>query len=831
MTLLAAYVAGPYEGISQAPPAVRLPGACQDMQDCHATIPLGVQKRPPFEFIGMVTSTGAGDAYSLYGEFPRGSAATDITYVLSNEAGVIKCYFYLTSDPTCTQIPVTITAEAAAYLATNNPVPNRDFRAVSIEDYTFITNRTVEVVNTGDTASTRPYEGLLWCKIGEYARDYVFSFVDQNPAGALSFSMNYLPATGSASGDARGVATGVVTAALAQGASAIPSGSGGTYNGPSGGISGQLANPPYDLILNGSTLYIANASFNFTPTTSDDQGSTAMYFIKDSVQNFSDLPEVGVQGMVVEVLQSEGNANAGTSNFYVQYTATSPPTGVWQECIQPGAPLGVNPLTLPVALFYDTSTSAWTIDVQPWKRRQTGNVTLSPDPGFVGDYITDIKWYRGRLELVYNGGSVFSDSADPFNYYTTTLAANLESDPLGFLTPVERKSFFKQAVNFDNRAVLFGDKVQAIISSTGVFSSDNARIDELGDYDFNDNVPVQASNHRCYFMSTTSVSSLVYELAINQWSGLALTQEMTTAVPTLLPPNLDRGSTLKSFYISVYGASNGSQLYIHVPRYQDQQRVQNAFYTWNIPTGWTLAGLFFKNSVLRILMRAAIDGNLYQFSQEFAPLALDLAPASIRSWIDFKLPESVCTTSYNAATNITVVTSPIVPAPGYIATVRGTGGANGYPEGYLIPIVARVGHTLSLKGDWTTGTFYLGLRYTSYFIPTEWYVLGQDGKPQHSGRLSLRRIKFDVSNFGYLRVEVNVAGRATRTKLFEGVYLDDPSRAGLNAPPDSLTRVLEVPIGGNSKDTYIKVINDSHLGFALLGYEWQGDFSPRARRA
>lgn len=787
-------------------------------------IPNGLQKRPPVSLLGRVTLNGHGRADALIAEIPRGDPSTDVTLVLNSEGGSIKPYLFLTADPTQTAIPVAVTALAQAYLDSSQPSPVKDLRVCSVEDFTFIVNRTVLVQNGASISIPRPFETLLWVKTGQYARHYHVEVTTPTSGGAIIY--DYAPSTGASGADANGVGTDRIAQALFS--ATVVSGSGGSYNGPSGGMFDSFPGMGIQTcVWQGSTIYFASNTADYTVTSSDDQGGTAMITAKGFVQNFSDLPQVAYDGFVARVLQSQGGQ--GNSDFYVQFTASVPPNGAWKECLAPGSSLGVNPHTLPVALTL--LGSVWTLDVQPWKPRATGDELLNPDPGFVNDRITDVRWYRGRLELVYNGGVIYSDSADPFNYYTTTLAASLDSDPFGFLTPVDRKTFFKRGLTFDNRSVLFADKVQAIVSSTGPFTASNSRIDLLGEYAFNDNVPPQTSNHRAYLTGLTSGSMLVYELAIDRLSGLALITELTTAVPTLLPTTADRATTLEALYITLYGTSGATQIYLHVPRYQDQTRVQNGFYTWNLPSGFTLAGMFFKSTLLYLLMLNAADGNLYRATMELAPGTLDQG-GTIRTFLDLKVPDTACGLTYTADTDTTAVVLPAgVDGTKAFASVRGSAGANGYPEGYIIPITAETLTTVTFQGNWTGGGFYVGYLYDSYMVPTQWfYVNPSDPTPQHSGRYSVKRMKIDVSNFGAMRVEVSIAGRATRTTTFEGVYQEDPTRAGLDLPPNSLTRVLDVPIGGHAPETSVKIANKSHLGFKMLGYELYADWTPRARR-
>lgn len=909
MSMEALYVDGPYQGVSQVPPQVRLAGACEDMQDCHAIIPFGVQKRPPIEYVGspianrqIITPSPA-----LYAEIPRGSVGTDVTLILNAEGSTnnaIVPYLYLTSDATCTPIACPVSALAQTYLNQNGfeLFPNQQYRIVSVEDFTFIVNTAVRVSEqtsggSPTTAAGRPFEAIVWIKEGEYAHNYTIIVTPASGSGAgTPITANYIPSTGGNATDATGVGTEVIINALGQGSSTIPPGSNGVYTGPSGGLEAACGAVGITVSHFGPIMYLSSTSTDFTISSSDDAGGSAMIAIKSSVQNFSDLPQQAENGFVVEVLQSEGGA--ANSNFWVQFNASAGQFGTWVECLEPSTLLGLDPNTMPVAITATTNPSTGVVtyacDVCPWLQRQTGNPTLSPDPGFVLDFLTDIAWYRGRLALLYNDGVVFSDSANPFNFYTTTLATDLDSDPVGFLTPANRKAQFKRIDTFDNRCILMGDKIQAIVSSNGAFTAANARIDLLGNYDMNPITPILSSNHRTYFAASPGWTylpngtgepvqqlgpSLIYELAIDRLSGLALTEEMTQAVPNYLPNNMDLAATCPGQYINVYGVSGATKIYVHIPRYQDQNRVQNSFYQWNLPTGFFLWGIFFKGNILRLLLcddtTTSISYAVLQFQMDLTPFTSDGVPPSlptgeggffsvggtVMTYLDIKLPETNTTRIYNSTSGLTKVTpiigfpfdflgTPTVVARESSFVIEPGGAFREVVQGYKVPVVEVDTTSLYLQGDWT-GTelpaqFFIGLLYSSYFIPTRWYIRGQDGKPQHTGRLSLRRAKFDVSSFSNLNVAIYVDGRVSpHIYSFEGLYTDEApiqnlgttnnagptfTLPGLDQVQKNPTAVLSVPINGNSERTSLYVFNQSYLGFTCLGFEWQGDWNARARR-
>jgi hypothetical protein len=812
--------------------------ACEQMEDCTATIPNGIQKRPPLKLVGLMVGGFTISPGTLWQEIPRGSLAADVTLLINNEAGTIMPRLFQTA--TGAPIALNITTAARAYLQLNNPtVPNQQFRVCSIEDFNFISNRTVQVALGTDTTGTRNPEALLWCKVGQYGRTYSITI---QATGGTAYTAAFTTPSGATSADALWVDTGVIinelykwggnpTTATGAPGNGLPTADGSAFSGVT-----LDTIPGFNFTVLGSVLYIQSTTgLDFTVTTADGSGSTAMYAIKTSVQSFDMLPLIGYPGFVLEV---EQGAAGGNSDFYVQYSSNNsqPAGGVWTECLAPGSPLGVNPLTLPIAITVNETTGVWTCDVVAWSRRTVGNLALSPDPGFVGDYITDVKWWRGRLALISNGGVNLSASNSPFQFYSTTLAADLDSDPIGLLTPADRKTFFRQAITFDQRFFIMADRVQAAVSSGGSpVTPSTTSITVMAQSAFSDLSPVQLGNHKVRYLANRSSSSIVYLLAIDRLSGLALEEDRSTAIPQYLPATLDCATTWEADYITCWGTTGGSQIYVAVYREEQYQEVQNAYYRWNLPTGYTLGGMYFKLGVLYLLIGSPTGNPLFctlDVTQNQITQGRDGQVSTIAQYLDFMVDDTLCTSALVAASSIHMPSNTAVTIP---ANLTGTVGVslrqafNGYPEGFLIPIISQVGQVVTLQGGWIGAPLWIGLYTSSFFIPTEWWAVGADKKPQHDGRYSLKRLRVDISQYGYFRAEVTVKGRATRLYPYQGYYQDDPYTP-IDSPPQEETAVLNVPLAGNSRHTKVKFVSDTHLGFKLLGYEVRGDWNPRSRR-
>lgn len=816
------YVNGPYQGVSQAPQAVRLRGSCAFMEDCVATIPYGVQKRPPYEWLGRL-ATGQVNANALVGSIPRGSNDEDLLLVITeNGAGVVTPRLFHFSD--LSPVTLTVSPVAQTYLnAGGLTLPNRDLKTQSIEDVTFITNKLVKVVDQVTVAPSRPHEAIVWVKSSGYARKTV---VTVTPSGGSPVEATFATSTGGNAADASAVGTDRQARAL--------------YNGTNPGGSANVGGTPlnsltssgFTVTLLGSIIYLSHPTLDFSVAVTDDQGGAAVVAIKSSVQRFSDLPALAVDGFTVEIAQE---ANGGNSNYYVAYEAAAGTThGVWREVIQPGAPLGLDPETMPMGIFPESGS--WVCKVLDWKGRTTGNEELSPSPGFVNDYITDVKWWRGRLQIVsLSQPALLSASDSPYKYYTTTLATALDSDPLGFLNPAERKAFFHQAVSYDAKVFTFGTAgdepgVQTVLASNGPVSAANAEMSTHAQAMYTPQVPVQQSTASLFFGVSKTNAMSIQEMTIDRVSGLVIPEDATKAVPNYLPVTIDRAASYKPDYLSFYATSATSKVYVHGYYRANNERVQNAWWRWTIPEPFVQSGVLVRGTKLYSVVWDGVSG-LHLLRQEMAADFKDLG-TNARCYLDCRITEAQCAsrTYSGGITYVTIPTAMVVTREDLAVVVRGDA-PEGYPIGSRVAIVeATLTSTqFALPGDWTTAEFYVGYPYVSAFQPNHWFVKDAADNPSRQGRLTIRDMKFDLADAGALTVTVQSPGKPTQIIQWEGTQANDPETPA-DAPPAKESVVLRVPIGAEAWTLKVTISSDSHLGFKLTGYEWTGDWNGRSRK-
>jgi hypothetical protein len=839
MAEIARYIPAPYGGVSQAPPLARQPEQAEALENCLVAIPQGVTKRPPFTG-QCILQDHPGDTNGLFEHIQR-LVGLDVFLTVTNEAGVVVPRVYamggLPQAYNATgYAPEVITIDAAAqtYLNTGNPDPTSDLAVLTVEDYTFILNRkvTVDVKNTAgvpDINTVRSPEAMLWVRLSAYGRTYT---VTVTPAGGTPVSVTLKTPTGATTADADWVDTDRIAGALISGTYTAIDGA-----SISGNLSG-LSSQGFTVTRIGGVISLVRASGgDFTVLVEDGQGGTALTAVKGSVQHFSDLPAKAVNGFTVKIAQQ---ASTSDDDFYVQFIETAGTgTGIWQEVLAPGAQLGLDPNTMPVGLFYD---GGWKLQVLPWKSRTTGNELLALDPDFIGQGIEDLTFAHGRLGVVSGEGVTLSASDDPYRFYPRTLSSVLDSDPVSLVSPYPGKSTLRYAIPFDTRTIVFGDVAQLQIYAEGIFAPKSGRIDPLTSYEFSRKARPQASNGKVYFLAPHGFGySTVYEMSTDKLSATTAADDLSDDVPRYVPEGVDRVANCPVNYTIVYGQSGSSKLYPHLFRYRNRERIQNAFQEWDLPVGHTLGGMFFVNTQLWAMV--CKDGYAGVVVADFAPDILDPAASSrLLTRLDFRIDETQVQLTYEGASARTRVVLPYARTADLRVSVRAPGGQGGlpfsgtdlpdYPEGFLVtPLAdqtAAGANEVLLPGDWTACPLFFGYAYTARYRPTRFYALAQDGTPLRSGRLGVRSLTIDLSETGYLKVTVTAQGRLPRSYTFEGQRYDDPLSA--YGQVGLATTAFRVPVMTESDQLTIDILNDSHLPSQVLGFEWRGEFNPKAQR-
>lgn len=832
MPQVSEYKEAPYQGVSQAAPQVRLPTQAEALDNTIVALPEGFQPRPPLVYLSTALDEKA-RTDCLWEHIPGGGISPEVFLLVNTETTGMDTdrIARVFNASTFALETLNVSADAQAYLNSGSPVPNLDLKKLTVADFTFLLNRKINVATEAATNPARPFEALIWVRQSAFARTYSITV---SPSGGTPVTATYKTPTGATAASGEWIDTDRIAQILVDGVGSPPDG---------GVISAteldDLVAQGFTVTRFGAVIYLSHASVNFTVDVEDGQSGFALIAVKDKVQRFSDLPIKGVAGFVVRIGQETSDEN---DDFFVTFEETAGQgTGVWQESVGPGSEVGIDPKTMPIALTYDSGSNEWDLDVQPWSQRLVGDEELSPDPGYVGVSIQDMSFWRGRLAFIFHEGVQLAASDDPFRIYPSTLAAVLDSDPVELVSPYPGKSLLRFAIPFDNRLVIAGDACFLYIEANGIVTPETTSIDVLFKSSFKAEIEPQPSKTRLYFASPKGKNYIaVNEVFIDKQANTAEPEEMTTVVPRFVPASVDRVANCDVQFMTLLGTSGGTELALHIYRYSrdTDERLQNAWSKWFLP--FPLSGMFFRGTQLTMLVK---DGDLAHIVEcDCTPGLLDgdAAATMLTHW-DVRCDESQLAFNFDDIAGTTAITLPYTPSANTSASVAAPGGAGGplfgldnEPldafEGQIIDVLSfdAPTKTLVVDGDWSDCPLFVGERYSARWRLSRIYPPGPDGRPVRSGRTSVQKILFDLANTGYVRVEIRAGSRPVKSPEFQGYTWDDPASDPTN-PPDA-TVPFGVPIHSNNEYLTVDVINDSHFGSKVVGYEWFGKHNPKARR-
>lgn len=810
-----AYVPAPYNGISQSAPQVRLLEQAADLQDCLVDLPDGFRKRPPFRWLAKVLDT------------PLASTDAKAHKIIDPDDGSVK-FLYVnreagTTNPrlfTSVFAPVALTISGAAQTYLNSAAAplKSTLRISQAVDYSILTVRTKVVTVDASLVATRPHEALVFVKSGAFGKKY--QVLIQKSGGTLRTGIAVTP-DGTDASDSFWVATDHIAGAML-GADGYTAANGATHTS----IAANLATDGFTVTIKGAVVYISHTT-DFTISVQDDQGGSAIVAVKDTVNNFSDLPKDGVtDGFTVSVVPTRGD-NQGA--YYVKFVA-APIRGQapWQETVAPGSQKGFDITTMPIGVHKDSGGN-WQCAALSWLQRTVGDQTLAIDPLFVGDTIQDIGYSFGRLLIVSSEEAFLTAADNPFRVYPATLATQIDSDPISLNAP-SGDAKFRSATTFSSDvfegAFLTGLQQQCVLRSpgNGPVTPTAVKLSKMSSYiekdAFTDMRPV-GNNGKVYLPVPLGVLySGLREMKIDRVSGETLGDDLTAAQPKYLPAGINVAATCETNYTTIYGVAGSTRVYTHVHRFSNNERVQNGLFAWNLPTNWFLVDILSHGTLFYFFM-ANFNGEVHCFTVETNPQSLDDdATSTVITKLDLKQSEAQVVSRVFGGINTTIVSRvPLNIGLGYVAA-RAGGGA--YPEGYLAEVVSQSSAQIVVKGDWTGAqTFYLGLSYTGQWRPSTINKYSpQDSRIVH-GRLTIGRLHFDLKDSSACAFQVIIGGRSSR------IYNVRQTTFGL---PTLYTGAFVVPVKGENTKVTITVLDQGHIGATISGFEWEGDFEPKVRR-
>lgn len=795
-------------GVSRQAPAVRLSTQVEEQINGYSTVTKGLRKRPP----------------SLHGSTPSGwpvAAAYFHTidrdpterYKVAITNGAVKVVSLVDGTAKTVTYP-----DGTGYLGSSDPA--NDFEALTVADYTFILNKSHTILASTFAWPTQKPQCLVHVAAGVYSGDYKLYINGSIVAHYQTASTT--PQEPDEATDHWDAAAGALSVIPENIARALI---GGVELADGGMENLQWSDSPflYDAEVSsakvrvrledtlsasfavtryGNVIHIENTAGTAFTARVECTEPEAFRLHMGAESSFANLPTKGPDGFKIKVTGSESTSY---DDYWVELdTSANTDIGVWRETYAPGGLAALNSAWLPHALIRQADGS-FTVERIDYGTRDVGDVDSVPWPSFVGKKASAIVFHRNRFGICADEKVVLSRSDDIFSFFRASLLTTLDTDPIDVGINYEKVSKIQHAIEFNEQLLLVSAETQFRLAGDELLTPSTVNIRPISTLPASLKAAPVVAGSALYIPTSGLRSTAVREVFYDEQSGQNEESAVTDHVPGYLPANVTKLiSAPKLELLMALTSDEPDRLYVYKYLWAGREKVQSSWSYWTFG-GDILDADFVDDNLVLTLKRGSVC--LIEtvpcdeaFSDDGA-LTINLDRRYAASAGSLVAGNTTITLPYSAPTDLVVVTT----------------------EGVNVPIVSKVGVTVTLLGDHTGGTFYAGIPYTfdtelSEIVHRK--VVGQVEVPVPFSELTVSTLQLLASDSSYLQIVVEEPYRDAHTTSIVGPLVgawdDLLGEVGYSDGPTSVT------IMAPAKEVTIRLVSASYLPCSVIGGAWEG---------
>ena len=803
-------------GISQSSDALKQADHADIQDNADSNPVLGLTKRSGSQFLASLGSSTLGNVH-----IQTINRDANERYVAIFSNGNVRVFELDGTEKTVNK------PDGTSYLNTSNP--RSIMKTVTIADFTFVVN----------TSITTAMDSTLSNSASNITQAIIF--INQATSKTTySVTVDGVTVTDDTTGNDP-LSTDTVAADLASGLSS--------------GLSG------FTIARNGPVVHVKkNDGSNFSIDGNDSQGNTKMTIIKDSVQQFTDLPNVSPNGYIVEV---RGDDDTKFDNYYVKFVTNNGGAfeeGQWEETVEAGIKFKFNYATMPHVLIRQAdgnfrfakvdgdsyTASGQTFFLPQWGERTVGDEISSPDPTFIGRPINNVFFFRNRLGFLAGDNVILSRVSEFFNFFPETVLSVLDTEPIDVAASHTKVAILKHAVTMGEKLILFSEQTQFVLAS----SADNltpktANVLVITEFESNAAAQPVGSGSSIYFLTKKGAFAGIREYIIAGSQQIQDAINITIHVPRLIPSGIFKMAVSNNQDILVLlGTENSNKLYINRWLYgQDGSKALNAWFTFTLNSNRSILNIDFIGTDLIMVVEEANSVTL-----EKIPFETNFREpnAEFEYHLDHKVTEATSGVSvaYNSGTGLSTFTVPyrLRANMNIVGRYLGSGETSTFVDAQgntktlvsgqaLTTTNATDGSTstITATGDFRNSKFIIGEPYEMHYrFSQQRLVQSGGGAELISGRLQIHHFYIKYEDSGFFQVEVTPENRDTSLHKFTGRLLGAASASIGEINLD--TGTFKVPIMSKSDRVDIDVKNNTFLPTLLASAEYEGVFHMRSRR-
>lgn len=792
MTAVAGKIPNLIGGVSQQPPEIRALNCHKLLENTLSDVATGLGTRPAGKFLGVVSPK------PLTGH-------TVATHVINSTRGNYQLSVYggeihVTDLDTGLPRVVTVEGFSGDYLSTVTDAA-ADVGFVTVADTTFIYNRkkAVERQLTSESgASGWAEDGVLRRSPNRYATFWV-----KQSAGYEAYYSIYV--NGSISGsvltDER--QAHVIASLLYDDL---------TTNGV-----------PATIVSGSSVVNINFASEGDYINSKDDFGDQAIFTYNDSVSEFTDLPNIEMEGRIVLI---NGSVEDSGEDYWVWYA-----NGRWKETVGWNAKEDIRATTMPQILVHEAD-GTWTFKATSWPGREVGDADSNPTPSFVGRTIRNMVVHKNRMCILSDENFLASRVGEFEAFYRQTCTQLLDDDPIDIAAANSvgaPMNFFQE---FNDELLLFSafEQFRVTGDSEGPLSPNNVAIKRVNGYANSPKVAPSFIGSNIVFVddyASRRYCSLM-EYQVDKTFGTQVALPITDQVPEYIPSGVFKliGSTTNKVLIAISDRDRNS-LWVYNYYFNSDGKVQSAWQRWTYP-GVIYSAEFNRD---RLDVSLVYKEDLVILAHTFDGGA-DTILDQDSILLDFSTTDEDCTANFIEGASHVVLPYPVknadIPKVTLVVSPENTGP--------VVPCQVVTGfeygandQTIVFRGVNLEGVkFVVGFPYQFRWKPSPIYMRDRDLVAIQDGKLQLRRLGLAYNYSGPFKVHFTPTSRQTYTSAHSGIRVGSGHDLIGRFTLDSGVFRVGVSGEGQTMDLEIEAWTPWRARFSTI--EWSGTHRPRKRR-
>ena len=791
-------------GVSQQTDDLKLPGQLRVCSNAYPDPTFGLTKRPGGKF-AFELKDGSGNviAPATYNNGCWFSIFRDTTeqYIVVISGATINVWSLIDGS----RKTVTYGSGATSYLTGTKD----DYETLTINDYTFITNKNVVV--TTQAAPTYNFGRRATVKLVdvEYGSKYE---VTVNATTVSYTTFNAEATITSPSQTENTVNADAILNALTT-----------SINGIGGGITATRI---------GSTIEVAGTSA-FTITAKGGRDKEGLVVYQDGIENISKLPSQSKHGRIFNVTNSTGNED----DYYVIFVAENGVSGngYWEETVKPDVSPGLTAATMPHQLIRNLD-GTFTFQRATWEPRLVGDDDTNSHPSFVGSTIQQLFFYNNRLGFLTDENVSLSQAGDYLNFYNTSALTVVASDPVDISCSSIRPATLHAVVPVPQGLLLFSRSQQFLMqSSEGVLTPASTTIKVISNYEMDiENNPVDLGTTTAFISKTPSFTR-VFEMQTRGQDESPIVLDISRIVQEWVPSTVDQVVSSPQNNLLSLGATDSRDLYLFKYYMNGNERQLESWFKWIMPG--TVVHHAVDRDIVWVVTKQQNNYTVQQVSLVQSPTTSTFL-TSDGARVDPRLDSCSTPASksfvvsggeqftkiYLPFKNDSLRTLCVVTAnPGQVTPVFSNSGLVLFPEvfldggGYYAKVL-----DLNLSAD----DMVVGYTYDMVLELPQLYFRSGDSQQvtDFTASLTIARLKFILGTGGDVVFKVNAKGRSEWQEV-RGVKDADYYLA--NDIPFVSNSEFTVPIHQRAENYNLQITSSSPFPVSLLSMRWEGNYSPR----